>query len=330
MKAVVLVGGEGTRLRPLTFTRPKQMLPVGRRPMIELVVEWLAGHGIDEAVLSLGYRPDAFLRAYPRGTVAGVRLVYAVEDEPLDTAGAVRFAAGQGGLDGAFVVVNGDVITDLDVTALIDFHRTREAEATIALTPVEDPSRFGVVPTDAAGKVLAFIEKPRREEAPTNLINAGTYVLEPSVLARIPDGRPVSIERETFPHIVADGRLYAMASDALWIDAGTPATYLSANLDHTAPPDASCRVGDDAIVKDSVIGHGVEIAVGARVEGSVVMDGASVEQGSEVLNSLVGSGALIGPGARLSSLCVIGDGYRVGGGSVLSGQRLPAPPVSGG
>jgi mannose-1-phosphate guanylyltransferase len=325
MRAVVLVGGEGTRLRPLTFTRPKQMLPVGRRPMIELVLEWLAGHGIDEAVLSLGYRPDAFLRAYPNGSAAGVKLVYAVEDEPLDTAGAIRFAAGEAGLDGTFVVVNGDVLTGLDVTDLVDYHRRHGAEATIALTPVEDPSRFGVVPTDARGKVLAFIEKPRREDAPTNLINAGTYILEASVLDRIPAGRRVSIERETFPQIAADGRLYAMGSDAFWVDAGTPATYLSANLAHTEPPDASCQVAVDAVVKDSVIGRGVEIASGARVEGSVVMDGSSVAQGSEVLDSIVGSGAVIGPGARLSSLCLIGDGYRVGGGSVLSGQRLPAP-----
>jgi mannose-1-phosphate guanylyltransferase len=325
MKAVVLVGGEGTRLRPLTFTRPKQMLPVGRRPMIELVLEWLAGHGIDEAVLSLGYRPDAFLSAYPGGTAAGVKLEYAVEAEPLDTAGAIRFAAGEAGLEGTFVVVNGDVLTSLDVTALVDFHRRHGAEATIALTPVEDPSRYGVVPTDGEGKVLAFIEKPSREDAPTNLINAGTYVLEASVLDRIPAGRRVSIERETFPQVVADGRLFAMASDALWVDAGTPATYLSANLAHADPPDASCRVADDAVVKDSVIGREVQIASGARVEGSVVMDGVCVGQGSEVLDSVVGGGAVIGPGARLSSLCLIGDGYRVGGGSVLSGQRLPAP-----
>jgi mannose-1-phosphate guanylyltransferase len=325
MKAVVLVGGEGTRLRPLTLTRPKQMLPVGRRPMIELVLEWLASHGIDTAILSLGYRPDAFLRAYPDGVAAGVKLVYAVEDEPLDTAGAVKFAATEAGLDSRFVVVNGDVLTDLDVTTLIGFHRAHGAEATIALTPVEDPSRFGVVPTDAEGKVVEFIEKPRREEAPTNLINAGTYVLEPSVLERIPGGGRVSIERQTFPQIVADGSLYAMASDASWLDAGTPATYLAANLEHTAPPDASCRVAPGAIVKESVIGRGVEIGSGARVDGSVVMDGALIEQGSEVIRSLVGSGALVGPGARLSSLCVVGDGYRVAGGAVLSGQKVPGP-----
>ena len=182
MKAVVLVGGEGTRLRPLTLSAPKQMLPIVGVPMIERVLGHLASHGIEEAVLSLGYLPDAFLEAYPDGRVAGMGLTYAVEPEPLDTAGAVRFAATFAGIDETFVVVNGDVLTDLDLTTLVAFHRERGAEGTIALHPVADPSAFGVVPTDDHGRVLAFVEKPPRDEAPTNEINAGTYVLEPSVL----------------------------------------------------------------------------------------------------------------------------------------------------
>lgn len=312
MKAVVLVGGEGTRLRPLTFTRPKQMLPVRGRPMIERVLEWLAGHGIDEAVLSLGYRPDAFMSAYPEGRCAGVELVYAVEDSPLDTAGAVRFAATSAGLDSTFVVVNGDVLTGLDVTALIALHRDRSAEATVALTPVDDPSRFGVVPTDDEGRVVAFIEKPPREQAPTNLINAGTYVLEASVLDRIPEGRRVSIERETFPALVAEGRLFALASDSTWLDAGTPATYLAANLAYAAGG-------------ESVVGQGVSIGTDVVVSGSVVMDRAVVEDGAVVRDSIVGYDAKIGAGAQLTSLCVIGDGYAVDAGAVLAGERLPAP-----
>ncbi|HEY1466034.1 MAG TPA: nucleotidyltransferase family protein, partial [Acidimicrobiales bacterium] len=207
MRAVVLVGGEGTRLRPLTLTTPKQMLPVMEQPMIERVLDQLARHGIDEAVLSLGYRPDAFINAYPEGSVGGVRLAYAVEPEALDTAGAIRFAADHAGIDETFVVVNGDVLTDLDITELVDFHHRHHAEATISLTPVDDPSSYGVVPTDSQGKVEAFIEKPPRDEVPTNLINAGTYVLEPEVLARIPKGRRVSIERETFPTLVEAGTL---------------------------------------------------------------------------------------------------------------------------
>src|SRR5579875_2398130 len=216
MKAVVLVGGEGTRLRPLTFSTPKQMLPVAGRTVIERVVEHLGRHGVHEVVLSLGYKPDAFLAAFPDGRCAGVKLRYAVESSPLDTAGAIRFAAEEGGLGSeTFVVVNGDVLTDIDVSELVKFHKERGAEGTIALTPVEDPSRFGVVPVDANGRVEAFIEKPPASEAPTNMINAGIYVLEPSFLERVPPGRKVSVEREVFPAVVEDGRLYALGSDAL-------------------------------------------------------------------------------------------------------------------
>lgn len=315
MKAVVLVGGEGTRLRPLTLTAPKQMLPVGGRPMLERVLEWLAGHGVDEAVLSLGYRPDAFLEAYPDGESCGVRLFYAVEPSPLDTAGAIRFAARQAGVDETFVVVNGDVLTDLDVTALVEFHRARGAEATIALTPVDDPSRFGVVPTDESGRVTEFIEKPPPGTAPTNFINAGTYVLEPSVVDRIPGDRRVSIERETFPAIVADGRLYARGSDARWLDAGTAVTLLDANL-------AYAPIGP---VADSVIGDAVVLGAGAVVERAVLMDDVVVGDGARISDSIVGAGARIGAGARVTGWSIIGYGYEVEPGADVSEARLPAP-----
>ena len=163
-----------------------------------------------------GFNPDAFLAAYPDNWCAGVELHYAVEPEPLDTAGAIAFAAREAAIDSTFIAMNGDVLTDLDVGALIDFHRTAGAEGTIHLTPVDDPSAFGVVSTDANGRVLAFIEKPRREDAPTNLINAGTYVLEPSFIDRVVPGRKVSIEREVFPAMSADGTLYAMADASYW------------------------------------------------------------------------------------------------------------------
>ncbi len=246
MKAVVLVGGEGTRLRPLTLSAPKQMLPIVGVPMIERVLGHLARHGVDEAVLSLGYLPDAFMEAYPDGRAAGIRLFYAVEPEPLDTAGAVRFAATLAGIAETFVVVNGDVLTDLDLTSLVAFHRERRAEGTIALHPVADPSAFGVVPTDEEGRVTAFVEKPPRDEAPTNEINAGTYVLEASVLARIPEGGRVSIERETFPTMVRDRCLFARSDESYWLDTGTPAAYLDANFDYlngAARPDRRARAG---------------------------------------------------------------------------------------
>jgi mannose-1-phosphate guanylyltransferase len=325
VKAVVLVGGEGTRLQPLTFTTPKQMLPVAGRPMIERVVAHLAGYGIDQVVLSLGYRPAAFLQAYPDSRCAGVELVYAVEPEPLDTAGAIGFAARVAAIDETFVVVNGDVITSLDVGGLITFHRRSGAEATIALTPVEDPSRYGVVCTDADGKVRQFIEKPPAAEAPTNLINAGTYVLEPSVLGGLPEGRRVSIERETFPALVERGRLYASASDADWIDAGTPATYLSISLAIAEREGggiaAGARVHPSAQVVDSVVEAGAVIDENATVVGSVIFAGARVGPNARVRGSIVGHDVVIGKGARVEELSVVGDRGVVAEGEALVGAR---------
>lgn len=357
MQAVVLVGGEGTRLRPLTLSTPKQMLPIVGQPMLERVLGHLATHGIDEAVLSLGYLPDAFRRAYPDGTAAGVRLSYAIEPEPLDTAGAVRFAADHAGVDETFVVVNGDVLTDMDLSALVAFHRDRGAEGTIALHPVEDPSSFGVVPTDGDGRVTAFVEKPPRDEAPTNLINAGTYVLEPSFLARVPAGRRVSIERETFPAVVRDGGLFARADDAYWLDTGTPADYLQAHRDlvegrRGTPPApgarrrddglwvtgspqvdgavvGACFVADGAVVAEgarierSVLGADSVVEAGATVSGSVLLAGARVAAGSTVSGSVLGPGATVGMRCEVRPISVLGEGAVVASGTTVDGERVP-------
>ncbi len=331
MKAVVLVGGFGTRLRPLTLATPKQMLPVVDRSMLEHVVGTLASHGVDEVVLSLGYKEDVFRDAYPDAVCAGVKLCYAVEPEPLDTAGAVRFAATAAGIDGTFIVVNGDVFTDLDLTEVWRRHHEVGAEGTIALTPVDDPSRYGVVPTDADGRVLGFVEKPPRDEAPTNWINAGTYVFEPSVLDRIDAGRRVSIERETFPAIVADGALWAVQSDAYWVDAGTPATYLQIQLDlidglrgRPVPgisPDAS--VADDALVEHSVVMAGAVVESGAVVRDSAVLAGATVAAGALVDGSVVGPGASVGAQAKVSGLSMIGYDAVVDAGAVVVSSKIP-------
>lgn len=332
MRAVVLVGGFGTRLRPLTTTIPKQMLPIVDRPMIERVLLALANHGVDDAILSLGYRPDAFIEAYPDDICGGVRLHYAVEGEPLDTAGAVRFAAEEGGVDSTFLVVNGDVLTDLDITALWNLHRDRGAEGTIALTAVDDPSRFGVVPTNERGMVEAFIEKPLAEEAPSNWINAGTYVLEPSVLGRIPGGRKVSIERETFPAMVTDGTLFAMQSDAYWVDAGTPATYLQVQLDlidgvrgtEERAISSTAAVDPEAFVERSVIMDGANIEGGAHISSSVVLPEATVRAGAVIDRSIVGPGAVIGEGARLEALTVVGADTAIEAGTKWHDARIPA------
>lgn len=360
MLAIILVGGEGTRLRPLTFTTPKQMLPVVGKPLITRVLEGLAAHGVTDAVLSLGYKADAFISAFPDGEVGGVRLQYAVESEPLDTAGAVRFAADEAGVDERFVVVNGDVLTDLDVGALIRLHEARRAEATIALTPVANPCAFGIVVCDEEGRALEFVEKPPPELEIGNLANAGTYVLEPSVLKRIESGRRVSIEREVFPAIATDRSLYALASDAYWLDTGTPAKYIESQLDIVAGrrpsllplPDievtagggiyigtgagvagglvgpalvgARATVGAGATIASSVVYEDAVVGEGALIDGSVLLAGAVVEKNAAVEGSIVGPGARVGPDARLSGGSVVGAGAEVPPSAVLAGERFPA------
>jgi mannose-1-phosphate guanylyltransferase len=332
----VLVGGLGTRLRPLTFHAPKQMLPVVNKPMIEWSIAHIAAHGVDDVVLSLGYGADAFVSAYPDGVCAGVPLHYAVEDEPLDTAGAVRFAALDAGIDDRFLVVNSDVISDMDVSALVEFHAASGAQATIALHEVDDPSRFGVVPTDADGRVIAFIEKPPAGEAPTNRINAGMYVLEPSVLHRIDAGRRVSIERETFPALITDGGLFALDDGgAYWLDTGTPQAYLQAQLDiidgryrgdgtaAAVAVDPCAVVASGATVTRSVIGPKAVVDGGADVFGSVVMAGAHIGPDARVRDSIIGPGADIGAGASVEDLSILGENVAIAPGETVRAVRLP-------
>jgi mannose-1-phosphate guanylyltransferase len=361
VRAVVLVGGEGTRLRPLTFTTPKQLLPVAGVPMLERVIAQLAGHGVHDVVLSLGYQPDAFLAAYPEGTVAGLPVTYAVEPEPLDTAGAIRFAAdfadARDPQGGTLLVLNGDVLSDADISALIEAHRRSGAAATIGLTPVEDPSRYGVVPTDDKGRVLEFVEKPPAGTAPTNMANAGIYVLETEVLERIPSGRRVSVERDTFPLLAAEGLLFAYPSDAYWLDTGTPASYLQAQRDlldgsrGTVPAQGAKEVnsgvwvlgearldgavgpasliGDGGIVEAgatvvaSVIGAGAVVCSGALIERSVLLPGAQVESGARVSDSVLGNRSRVGAGAFLAEETLIGDDAEIPPGEQLTGGRVP-------
>lgn len=346
MQAIVLVGGFGTRLRPLTYTRPKQMLPVVGRPLIEHVVGRLVRHGVDEVVLALGYKPDAFTEQYPDGRCAGARLIYAVEPEPLDTAGAIGFAARTAGVTERCLVLNGDVLTDLDLTALVATHDTAGAEATIHLHPVDDPSRFGVVPTWDDGRVIEFVEKPPSGTAPTNRINAGTYVLEPSVIDRIPEGRKVSIEREIFPALAAEGVLYGAEGSTYWIDVGVPAQYLQAQTDllagtnpeplpasgsddgrdgREAGVDPSAQIDPGAEVSLSVVGAGAVIEPGARVDGAVLLAGARVERDARVSGSVIGENAVVGAGAEVTELSVIGDGEKVGEGVRLRATKVPDP-----
>lgn len=330
MRAVVLVGGFGTRLRPLTLSTPKQMLHVGPVTMFERVIERLGRNGVTEAIVSLGFAPDRFTDAFPDGECAGVKLHYAIEPEPLDTAGAIRFAARHAGVDDTFLVVNGDVLTDLDYSWLVERHKAFGGEATLHLIGVDDPSRFGVVDTAEDGRVRAFVEKPEPGTEPCNLINAGTYVMEPSVLDLIADGRRVSVERETFPALVERGTLYAVASDVYWIDAGTPAAFLQASLDlvdgtrsNEPAVQPSAKVADDATVEHSLVGTDSVVGAGAVIVDSIVMAGATIGDGAEVRGSIVGLDAVVGAGASVVDGSVIGHGETVAAGATVAAATVP-------
>ena len=366
MNAVVLVGGAGTRLRPLTLTTPKPLLPIAGVPFLERQLRWLASHGIENVVLSLGYLPDAFVEHFPDHTFAGLRLTYAVEDEPLGTAGGIRFAAETAGIHDRFVVCNGDVLTTLDLGAFTQFHVDRGATASIHLIEVDDPSAFGVVPTHADGKVKAFVEKPPPGKAPTNFINAGTYILEPSVLERIPPRLSVSIEHETFPRIVeVDGTLYALPTDDYWIDIGTPQKYVTAHVDVVGgalgqAPTPGAREGDSGIWLDgaasvagdavleaptlvldgatiesgaqisaSTVGVAANVGAGAVLDHAVLLDGAQVASGALVRDSIIGPGACIEQDAKVTDHSIVGSGARVQSGSNLAAGRVPVVAADG-
>jgi mannose-1-phosphate guanylyltransferase len=331
MRAVVLVGGFGSRLRPLTLSVPKPMLPVGHVPIIERLIANLVRGGVTDVTLALGFKPEPFLAAFPDGTCAGATLTYAVEPEPLDTAGAIRFAAHAAGIDSTFVVANGDVLTDLDVGRLVSFHHDRGAQATLHLIAVDDPSSFGVVAVDGDGRVDRFVEKPAPGTQPSDLINAGTYVLEPSVLERIPLGERQSIERVTFPAVVAERGLFALATDDYWIDTGTPLLYLQANLDVAAgkrPHDRCAAMAGDASVDatarvhDSVVAADVVVGAGALVRASVLLDGARVGVDARVFGSVVMGE--VSDGASVDG-CVIGAGAVVMPDEALVGAKRPDP-----
>ena len=334
MRAVVLVGGFGTRLRPLTLSVPKPMLTVGHVPIIERLIANLVRGGVTDVTLALGFRPEPFLEAFPDGHCAGATLRYAVEPEPLDTAGAIRFAAEAADIDDTFVVANGDVLTDLDVAGLVAFHRSRRAEATLHLIAVDDPSAFGVVGLDADGRIERFVEKPAPGTEPSNLVNAGTYVLEPSVLDAIPLGRKTSIERVTFPLLVERGTAFGLATDDYWIDTGKPELYLSANVDlldgtrpgtTCVPVHGDARVDPSAEVRLSIVAAGAAIDAGATVERSVVLDGAHVHADATVSGSVIMG--IVGVGATVTD-SVIGAGITVDAGEQVHAERRPDPAAT--
>jgi mannose-1-phosphate guanylyltransferase len=315
VQAIVLVGGQGTRLRPLTETVPKPALTLIDRPLLAYMIEWLAGHGVAEVVLACGFLPDVLRRALAgEEERAGVGIRYLVEPEPLGTAGAIRFAADALGddLGETFLALNGDVLTDLDLTALLGAHRERAAVATIALHPVEDSSPYGLVRSGPDGEVLEFREKTG--EAAPGEVNAGIYVLERSVLDPIPPGRSVSIERDVFPRL-ADGGLHGLRLDGYWMDIGTPERYRQASWDilegrvrtwvePTAPGvyvAAAAEVAADATIGPrAVVGPGCRIGAGAELRESVLLDRCTVGEGARVVESILSPGVEVAAGAELA------------------------------
>jgi mannose-1-phosphate guanylyltransferase len=345
VQAIVLVGGEGTRLRPLTETVPKPALTLVDRPFLAYMIEWLAGHGVDEVVLACGFLPDVLREALAgEEERAGVSISYVVEPERRGTAGAIRFAADELGdrLEDRFLALNGDVLTDLDLTALLQAHANpgsaaplhgdarqensgmESARATIALHPVSDSSAYGLVRTGAAGEVLDFTEKTG--EAVPGEINAGMYVLERSVLDLIPPGEEVSIERDVFPRLVGEG-LHGLRLDGYWMDIGTPERYLEATWD-ILEQRVDTRVQPTA--PGMLAGPGAEVADGAKVGPRVVLGrGVRVEAGAEVSDSVLLDGCVVGAGARvsgsiLSAGVAVADRARLEGAVVGSGESVPA------
>jgi mannose-1-phosphate guanylyltransferase len=327
VQALVLAGGEGTRLRPLTNTVPKPVLPLVNRPFLTYMIEWLAAHGFTEVVMSCMFMAGDIRRVLGDREWKGTRLHYVEEPEPRGTAGAVKFA--EDVLDERFAVLNGDILTDFDVSALWRAHGELGGQATITLMEVDDPSAYGLVLRDANDAVTDFIEKPDHAPPGGAFVNAGAYVLEHQVLDLMPKDQPVSFEREVFPALVGNG-LYGFPTEGYWLDIGTPERYLEAtryllqrSLGGDIAAGAACEIASTARVGPlAVLGDLCRVQAGAVVERAVLFDKAHVGRDAVVRDSVVGIGARIGAGSRLEEETVVGDGAVVEPGTVLSGARI--------
>jgi mannose-1-phosphate guanylyltransferase len=352
VQALILAGGEGTRLRPLTSSVPKPVVPLAGRPFISYMLEWLRRHGVDDAILSCGFMAGGVREVLGDGAGLGVRLRYIEEPSPLGTGGALKFAEDL--LEDRFLMLNGDVLTDIDLTAQLRQHERTGARATLALIGVEDPSAYGLVRRREDHSVTGFLEKPNADEIDTNLVNAGAYVLERSVLDEMaPAGTRISIERDVFPRLVDRG-LFGYESSGYWLDIGTPQRYLQATYDilegevstevgrdvasaggvlrlgDGAPGTAGaihgpavigpgCQIAADATIGGrTVLGAGVSVGPGAHIDSSVVLDGARIGARSRVSRSIVGPDAQIGEHCRVDGEAVLGAGVRVGAHNALT------------
>lgn len=352
-EAILLVGGKGTRLRPLTVNTPKPMVPAAGVPFLTHQLARARAAGVEHIVLATSYLSEVFEPHFGDGSSLGLSVEYVTEDEPLGTGGAIRNVAQRlrSGPDDPVLVFNGDILTGLDIRGLIDTHRTSGADVSLHLTRVPDPRAFGLVPTDDTGRVTAFLEKPQSpEEIVTDQINAGAYVFRRSVIDTIPTGRPVSVERETFPDLLSAGaHLQGIVDSTYWLDLGTPQAFVRGSADlvlgHAPSPAVPGRCGDRLILESAsvaqdakltggtVVCEGAVVHSGARVDGSVILAGAVVEENAVITSSLVGVGAKVGARVVLAG-AVIGDGAVVGadnelrdGVRVWCGTTLPPGAV---
>ena len=336
------MGGRGTRLRPLTIHSPKPMLPVAGVPFTAHQIARARAAGVDRIVLGTSYRAEVFEEYFGDGSQWGVELVYVTEDVPLGTGGAIRNVAAElhSGPDDPVLVFNGDVLSGLDIAALVRGHVEQDADVTLYLTRVDDPRAFGLVPTDDRGRVTAFLEKPSTpEQIVTDQINAGCYVFRRSEIDAIPADRPVSVERETFPGLLQRGaHVRGVVDSGYWLDLGTPLAFVRGScdlvlgrVDSPALPGPTgeslllegARVADSATVSDgTTIGADAVVAADAIVSGSVVFDGATIAAGARVTNSVVGAASRVGAGSVLDGV-VVGDRVHIGeGNELLGGLRV--------
>jgi len=323
MKGIIIAGGAGTRLRPLTYTRPKPLIPVVNRPFLEYQVALLKRHGVDEIIFCTNYMADKIQNHFGDGSAFGVSMRYAIEETPLGTAGAIKNAQSIAGRD-TLVVLNGDVLTDFDLSAIIRFHKERDALVTLALKDVPSPSPYGVIVTDEEGRVREFREpseatkkmlaaNPNVERTGTDYINAGIYIMEPEALDAIPSGRPVSIERETYPKMLEEGkRVFAVASNGYWLDIGRAEQY---------------RQATEAILSHEIT---VEVPGEWRSTGYWAESGARVEETPNIAPTVhIGKNARIGAGASVAGRSVIGSDCRIGANATLTDCILEAGVIIG-
>ena len=344
MKAIVLAGGMGTRLRPLSCNRNKIMAPLLNRPLLEHLLDYLKKHNVNDVIFTLGYLPEQIQSYFGDGSKVGVKISYLVEGSPLGSAGAIKNA--ERFLDDSFIVVNGDIFTDIDLTAMANLHRQNKAITSIALTPVDDPTPYGVVETDAENKVKRFLEKPSWDEVTTNMINAGIYIMDTSILSYIPSDTFFTFERDVFPSLLEEGQaLYGYPSEAYWTDIGTPEKYLklhhdvlsryladkspefegessihpSARIEGPVIVGEGCFIGKDSVIRGpAALGSGCRIEEAAVIEGSVLWQNCKVGKEAKLRNCVIASNCYIEENCEILDNCVLGDNVTIGKGNMLS------------